>query len=491
MMISKFAAAVVSALLAFAPMAVLAAPSGLGSDKRYEYELPKDSPLGTVLTTILRAAGKRPIIDPALDGTLLSQTIQGASIHQIIGNLERNEHLQFETVGSDTVYVSASIEPDPPVTAAAAIAESHPTQRTNDQPVPPAKPLSLDEALGIANGAQVAMGPIAPSPMIPATVTYTQSAPSQGSSETAPAAIPQQPTPQPTSQRGNTPFALQGGLEHTERVTPVNPTLRAGSTVDFGKLHALTPGNVWSRIPNWAGGTWSTSSNTAYYHYNYEHNLKSLHVDTFMDKSAETFGWQKDKNGDIWHFVGTDFYTVSEGARDYSVDFHKVHEILEQSEDRFVVHHLATRALVAKTTKRVTRVYQAESINVYTRGKNGTLRCKNSIKSFDAQGYAASLQKGVSYEKQLRGFQSWDVYQKRDMYKLFAEYLNTHGMPDLIPAQTVRKATAEATQGRPTPHVRAIVGFPTPAPMPKPPAPQPPPRPVVHQPACVPSRDEL
>jgi hypothetical protein len=331
---------------------------------------------------IFRNSGSHVLFaDNVVDETI-TRPPNGVSANAVLEKLARTCELSFEQIGTDTIYVTHAPPAVPPVTEAAPAS------------TPSAEELTLDEALS---------RPVAPPPERADRTTNAQ------------------------------PVVLKGNLEHRSQMEPVDKRLRVGAKVDITKLRALTPGNVWARVPNWAGGTWKTKSMTAYYRYNYIHNTKNLLVDSFMNKGAETFGWQRDRNGDIWHRVLTEFYTVVEGETEFDVDLHSEHEVVEQDDQHFLVRHVATRAIVDKQTLRVRRVTQCEALNYYTRLSADVLRCKSSIKEFAEDGKPASLQKAVSYETRSSGYSDWNVYRGRAMRPLFMEYLSTHGLSHLTP----------------------------------------------------------
>ena len=355
-------------------------------------------PLQLALLSLSRQSGVSLMLDPQLQQREVSGTFDGLHVSQILQRIERSQHLQFEQIGEHSLYVSASEEPV--VTASA-----EPTLQP--EPVSPgvstnrAAPLSIDDVLKMpvtANANLPICGP--PAAVFP-----------QGKSVT-----------------------LQTGIEHNERLAPVDRSLKVGTEISVTRLKSLTPANHWSRLPNWAAGTWKTTSMTAYYRYDYQSRTKNFLVDTFMDKAAETLGWQKDRLGNLWHFVGTGFYTTAEGERSFDIDFHKQHDILEVNDDQFTVRHVGTRALVDKITRKVVRVFQVEAIQTYTKSTEGSaLRCKSSVKEFDDAGEAVTLQKGISYEAKIHDYSPWNSYKGRDMRKLFAEFLMSHGMNDLVP----------------------------------------------------------
>ena len=231
---------------------------------------------------------------------------------------------------------------------------------------------------------------------------------------------------------------LQGGIEHHESLSTVPMELRAGAQISATKMkamEALVPDNMWTRLPNWAAGSWKCYSQTAYYRYSYKYRSKDFDVDTFMNKGAETMGHQKDRKGDLWEWQRAHYWTVTEGEHHFHLSFHREAEASYKDEKQFTIHFIGTRLIVDKVTRKIVRTCQMESIQTYTCPDKGIIRCKSSIKVFDENGLPESLQKSISYRYKIKEYEPWNYDRGEDIRKLFKQYLTMHGLSDLIPTK--------------------------------------------------------
>jgi hypothetical protein len=236
-------------------------------------------------------------------------------------------------------------------------------------------------------------------------------------------------------------MVLHGRIEHSDSLPPVDASLRPGVAIDTTKLKALTPNNLWYRIPAWAAGTWHFEKQTNYFHYTYQTNDKLYLQDTFMARSDETRGWQKDFQGQIWEYCYNNYITETERNDAWSYHLVKYFEPLDVSEQSMTLKFVSTGILVDKTYQIIRCSSQTEAIQVYTPCAPGLIKVQLSIKSFDEEGKPIRMAKGLCYQMRVAPFSPWNVYRGKNMRALFAEYLQTHGMTNLIPADS-RLATS-------------------------------------------------
>lgn len=243
---------------------------------------------------------------------------------------------------------------------------------------------------------------------------------------------------------------LFGHLEHSQTLSPLAPALRAGAQFDVGNLKALTPNNYWYKIPLWSVGTWHKETCTTVHSQTFQ-PVDSLTIslasfglaempknddwetDTHLARDDETWGFQKDRNGDIWEFVYNNYLTHTEGETTYTVSFVKDVQVLDVSDSKVTLKYLATSLLVGKYSRRIGIARQTESIQTYSSAGGNMRRCEGSVKVFDENGQPESIDSIISVQLRTAPFHSWNMYHGRDMRALFAEYLNSHGMHDLIP----------------------------------------------------------
>ncbi len=244
---------------------------------------------------------------------------------------------------------------------------------------------------------------------------------------------------------------LKGKVEHSQNLLPLDASLRAGAQFDMTKLKALSPNNFWYRLPAWSTGTWHRETSTtihvrkfksdasyssavlARYGLGPKEKMDDWETDTHIARSDETWGFQKDRDGDIWEFGYNNYQTLTEGERTYTVSFVKDVEVIEVSDTKVVLKYIATRLLIGKYSRRIGIARQTESIQTYTAAGGNMRRVVASVKSFDEDGQPEAETKLLSLQLRTKAFQPWNVYEGRDMRALFTEYLVSHDMKDLVP----------------------------------------------------------
>ncbi|MBY0356729.1 MAG: hypothetical protein K2W82_01905 [Candidatus Obscuribacterales bacterium] len=239
---------------------------------------------------------------------------------------------------------------------------------------------------------------------------------------------------------------LQGHVEHQDSLPPLETSLQAGSRFDTTKLKALSPDNLWYQIPSWMAGTWKTTTDTNYYRYSYKTGGKNFAVDTFNCLSQSTIGWQKDRNGQIWEHANSPYLTFAELDHKFDIDLIKQKEIVDTQAKQITIYYRGARLVVSKHNKLITDSYQLESIQTYTPFGNNLLKVDASVKIFDSYGRPERLAKALSFEQRIKPFEPWNVYKGRNMVALFREYLITHNLADLLPADKAQIKSANKSR---------------------------------------------
>lgn len=227
---------------------------------------------------------------------------------------------------------------------------------------------------------------------------------------------------------------LQGHIEHQEDLPPLEPSLRAGSRFDTTKLKALTPNNLWYQIPNWMAGTWKTATNTDYYRYSYKTGSKNFTVDTFNCRSAESWGWQEDRHGQIWEYAHGSYVASVELDDHFGVDFIKHWDIVDLQPTSITMYARGIRIRILKQTNLIVDSEQAEFIQTYIPFGKNLRKVDCSLKVFDENGRPERLVKVLAIEQKIKPFEQHDLYKGQNMRALFREYLITHNLAHLLPA---------------------------------------------------------
>lgn len=226
---------------------------------------------------------------------------------------------------------------------------------------------------------------------------------------------------------------LQGRVEHSVNLPPIDQSFKSGSKLDIGRLKKLTPNNYWYRIPNWSAGTWKTDNETTFYKYDYQSQSRSFAIDPFGARGAETWGFQQDRLGQIWEYAYSSYVTVTDTDNALVVHIVKEHEPITISAREVVFRFRGIDCYVSKETARIEATVQKESLQTYTSAGGNLMKCISSIKTFDESGRPARLSKSVSFRSRILPFEPCNDYHGQKLRPLFEEYLNSHGMSDCLP----------------------------------------------------------
>lgn len=227
---------------------------------------------------------------------------------------------------------------------------------------------------------------------------------------------------------------LRGRIEHSDRLTPVDASLRPGVKCDVLKLRQLEPDNFWYQIPDWAAGSFHREKETTYYTYWYGTRQRNYDTDSFTSRGNETRGWQQDRLGKVWEFAYRDYVTVTEHDTTWRVHLVKDCELVEADQDHMVLRFLADSLTVSKETRTIIDTDQSESLQTYVACGNTLVKCDGSIKTFDDDGNPVCLAKNLVFELRTKEYKPNNQFRSRNMQALFAEFLHTHGHDDLIPS---------------------------------------------------------
>ena len=173
------------------------------------------------------------------------------------------------------------------------------------------------------------------------------------------------------------PVAESKAVEHAAKVKPVETFLRGGVTLkdaDKAKLEDLESVNFWFRIPDWLAGKWQyySAENTSYTDLKTHKTSRNLeHSET---ASTEIFGWQRDKNGDVWHYADSPHAqrSVTDAVNTYYIRHED--KPVSSSPTKLVCKLTYTYSSINPKTNIISKTYQSEDFATYTQGATGEMR---------------------------------------------------------------------------------------------------------------------
>jgi hypothetical protein len=238
--------------------------------------------------------------------------------------------------------------------------------------------------------------------------------------------------------RAENPLKEDGKSETTHAATfqPVAAFLRGGVSFDNAakaQIQNVKPANVWFKIPAWLAGKWEfyEAENTSY--TDLKTGKTNPHPESAQTEATDVWGWQRDKNGDVWQY--DDSPHATESRTNQEVTYYVRHEDvpISSSQTKMTCKMIYTYSAINANTQLISKTYQSEDFVSYRQQEPSELRRDVSSKIFDQDGNPIAQSTSYSIAKRILPFVPINSRNGNDMRILFRDYLKIHGNPDLIP----------------------------------------------------------
>jgi len=232
----------------------------------------------------------------------------------------------------------------------------------------------------------------------------------------------------------NPPRFLQGGVEHSQQLEPVQSQLRVGGKFDQAKLDKIAPRRTWFKVPPWLAGKWQYDEYTQTFYEDYRG--KDGRTYRKPAQGSETWASQRDRSGGLWRFFMVPTLTQVSTDRELFEDMHNYDSVISDSDAQVVLRSLTTRTVVDKATNTVSQVKQVEQFISFFPYSADMVRAEFSIKSFDYRGQPIDLTKGWKIGRRVAPFMLNNFDQNnQDVRPSFREFLVSNGMENLVPLE--------------------------------------------------------
>jgi hypothetical protein len=226
------------------------------------------------------------------------------------------------------------------------------------------------------------------------------------------------------------------GVQHSQKLNPVDGSFMPGLPYKQDENKAI-PSNEWFWIPSWSAGVWRSHYQTLYYHYDYASGVNDRQVKRFLAQSDEPLGTLYDRNKEVWEINQAPFSAVVHGSKYITVQSIDTKEVVYTGQDRIVFRICGKSLEVDPTNGKIVGTQQTEAIQAYTYlgWQNGLeiMRCDASLKHFDENGKAESVDKQFGFCYRIQDFEPIYEYKGNDTRALFRNYLVKAGLLDLLP----------------------------------------------------------
>lgn len=230
-------------------------------------------------------------------------------------------------------------------------------------------------------------------------------------------------------------LVLQGGVKHSEYLEPVPLGLMTGAKFDEQALPKLSATNNWIPIPAWLAGAWQFKTENVTDMVNFTNKDYTKPPYTIRNEAQKIFGQQKDKNGQIWHYLKTPYSYITK-LNHGILGYERVTglEALAYNDEAVVLKLTGSDTQVNPKSQVVTNTDQAEDINHYSPlGKDGIV-VSGSAKHFNVNGQPTMDMISNLIGRRLKSFTEIDEQDGENLKLLFADFLKLQGKADLIPS---------------------------------------------------------
>lgn len=225
---------------------------------------------------------------------------------------------------------------------------------------------------------------------------------------------------------------LQGKIERSRKIKPVEARLMPGQLLTPQTAPELTPTNDWCMIPDWFAGTWQFTSMR--YEYLIDHRTGQEFGPGADQREVfqQSYGTLRDRAGNIWHYLKTPYSYRSEGSKTWTLN--RALSIQMEADHTVVVRHvLGTRTDVSARTDRILTTSQLDCVNRYKPDDDGVVHLSSLVRQYDEFGNPTTSGEAKQTIRRVKPFEEVEPTGAQDLRVLFSIFLAAHGKSELIP----------------------------------------------------------
>lgn len=210
---------------------------------------------------------------------------------------------------------------------------------------------------------------------------------------------------------------------------------RKGNRLDASIFANLNQANSWIKIPEWMAGTWLVKEETAVYRENYKTGRSTKSPHRFKAQHKFVYGQQKDRQGGIWHYVGTPYKSKTKLSSEDEIHLVKEKLFDPYNETSVRFKSVVNVIRVKRSSSIIKESYQQESITTYQPLDDGqdNIKLSASTKSFSEDGKPLFQADNEARVRKLSPYAPVDSVNGKDLNKLFRDFLVSSGRSNLLP----------------------------------------------------------
>jgi hypothetical protein len=220
---------------------------------------------------------------------------------------------------------------------------------------------------------------------------------------------------------------IDGGVNMSETLPPVQPTLRAGADFNAANLPAAGTTAGWYWIPPWSGGTWHREMMT-YIGPDGTGQTQLSRVDHF-------WGQQADNRQEIWQHHNEPYSEREDLPKWTEWKTVVLQDPVRLTAGEMQMHFRATTVQVNKKNGKINKTYQQEEMQFLRPEGAGKMYEESWMKFFDEMGRPLGKQHGIAHLTLTQPFQPVQIDPKTglNLHQDFLAFLAANGYQYLIP----------------------------------------------------------
>lgn len=234
---------------------------------------------------------------------------------------------------------------------------------------------------------------------------------------------------------------LRGSATEFVRPSPaLDPLLWPGNNFDKDAARSLLrdqtkDSSIWQQIPEWQAGNWEGKQavNTRAIKFVNGTPMEYPPLGVHQAEGQFTKGLLKDKNGGIWHWLQSDYWTETDQGENKACSYVVFCSPGGGEYPDFYAESVDFK--VNKASNQIVTVRRAKTWTRYLNLGPGTLKEESVRSNFDQNGNPTAITYNTALEKRTEAFSSYEpsFASKKTIVESLHSYLKQHGLSNLIP----------------------------------------------------------
>jgi hypothetical protein len=237
---------------------------------------------------------------------------------------------------------------------------------------------------------------------------------------------------------------LEGKIEHSLCLPPLNPELQPGRRYDERNMHPLKPAlaSNWWRVPPWLVGSWHNVGRVTQLSFSNLETKESYQtrVTGINYPEHEVIGLQKDRQGDVWTCVPTPYLSRDHVGQTMNVNLIDLADAVETNDNEVLLRLRATTLVIDSPSQIIKAVSQRESLQTYRPVSHGKILVLASMRFYDANGQPKFARELLTHCRRAADFQELEFWTSPgtalsiiDLRESFDTFLKEQNLAHLLP----------------------------------------------------------